>query len=118
MENKKLKVEIVDLSVTLFIGTQKEIELKLRKDKPDFKMGYGVTRPIKKELRKQEFEYEIYLSKDQKKHSLTSILVHELTHVVDSVLKKIGADSEKEFKAYMMGYLFENFEKIITKQKS
>lgn len=113
MRKKKNIVEIYDLSVTVFVGGKSEIEAKLQKVRPDFKMGYGITKPVKKSLRKYEYEYEIFINLDQKKHSPSSILVHELTHVVDLVSGKIGASEEKECRAYLMGHLFEKFEKFI-----
>ena len=113
MKKKRVVVEIYDLSVTVFIGDKNEIEEKLQKVRPDFKMGYGVTKSVKKSLRKHEYEYEIFINLNQKKHSPCSILVHELTHIVDSVSGKIGASEEKECRAYLMGYLFEKFEKFV-----
>lgn len=115
MKKKKVIVEIYDLSVTVFVGDRNEIEAKLEKVRPDFKMGYGVTKPVKKSLRKHEYEYEIFINLDQKKHSPGSILVHELLHIVDLVSGKIGASEERECRAYLMGYLFEKFEKFIFK---
>lgn len=113
MKKKQIVVEIYDLSVTLFIGSKEEIEAKLQKIRPDFKMGYGITKSVKKSLRKHEYEYEIFIDLDQKKHSPGSILVHELFHIVDLVSGKIGASEERECRAYLMGHLFEKLEKFI-----
>ena len=52
MKKKKVIVEIYDMSVTVFVGDRSEIEAKLQKVRPDFKMGYGVTKPVKKESQK------------------------------------------------------------------
>ena len=110
MKKKQVIVEIYDLSVTVFVGDKKEIEAKLNKVRPGFKMSYGLIKPAKT---KYDRAYEIYIRTDQKKHSLSSILVHELFHVVDRTTERMGASEEKECRAYLMGYLFEKFEKFI-----
>ena len=110
MKKKQVIVEIYDLSVTVYVGDKKEVEAKLNKVRPGLKAGYGLSKSAKT---KYDRAYEIYLRNDQKKHSISSILVHELFHVVDRITEKMGAGEEKECRAYLMGYLFEKFEKFI-----
>ena len=113
MKTKTVKIDMIDLSVKLYIGTKEEIDKHLRKERSNFKgIGYGLT---KKGNKKSKVSYEIFIREDQKVHSVTSILVHEITHVVKKALTARGADEESEFRSYLTGYLFEEFEKFINK---
>ena len=112
MKTKTVKVDMINLTVKLYLGTREEIEKKLQKERPGFfntRYCLGLTRKGEKRIR------EIYIVVDQKEHSVTSVLVHEITHVVDRALKNRGAENEPEFRAYLTGYLFEEFEKFINK---
>ena len=110
MKTKLVKVEMIDLSVRLYVGSRDEINRKLQNKRPDFKIGYGLT---KRGNKKSNVSYEIFIAEDQKEHSVTAILVHEITHVVSKALTGRGAENESEFRAYLSGYLFEEFEKFL-----
>ena len=109
MKTKTVKIDMIDLSVKLYIGTKEEIDKHLHKERSNFKgIGYGLTK-------KSKISYEIFIRNDQKVHSVTSILVHEITHVVKRALTVLGADEESEFRAHLTGHLFEEFEKFLNK---
>ena len=112
MKTKIVRVEMIDLSVKLYVGKKEEIVQKLRKIRPEFNRSmYGLNK------KGERCSYDIFIIEDQKQHSVTSILVHEITHVVDKALTNRGASGEKEFRAFLSGYLFEEFEKFLNKIK-
>ena len=112
MKKKKVEVEMYNFSIILNIGSKAEIEAKLRKERPKFKMGNGLTKPIKKEA-----GYDIYIDSQSKK-SILAIFTHELFHVVDRASEAIGADEEKELRAYLAGFLWQKFETMLLDAES
>ena len=112
MRKKKVEVEMYNFNVILNIGSKVEIEAKLRKERPKFKMGNGLTKPIKKGA-----GYDIYIDSQSKK-SILAIFTHELVHVVDRVSEAIGASEEKELRAYLAGFLWQKFETMLLEAES
>ena len=112
MKKKKVEVEMYNFNVILNIGPKDEIEAKLRKERSKFKMGNGLTKPIKKEV-----GYEIYINAQSKK-SILAIFTHELFHVVDRTSEAIGASEEKELRAYLAGFLWKKFETMLLEAES
>lgn len=110
MRTKTVRVEMIDLSVRLYIGSREEINKKLQNERSGFKIGYGLT---KRGNKKSKVSYEIFIAEDQREHSVCSILVHELSHVVSKALTSRGAEDESEFRAYLSGHLFEEFERFL-----
>lgn len=112
MKSKKINVEMYCFGVVVILGTKSEIEDKLRQQRPKFNMGNGLTKPIKGQC-----GYEIYINTDSKK-SILAIFTHELIHVVDRASSAIGAEEEKELRAYLAGFLWQKFESMLLEAET
>ena len=107
MKVKKINVEMYNFDVKLILGKKSEIEAKLKLQRPPFKMGNGLTKPMKGKC-----GYEIYINTESKK-SILAIFVHELIHVIDKSSAAIGAEDERELRAYLAGFLWNKFESTL-----
>lgn len=101
-----------NFEIRLIIGTKSEIESRLKKERPKFSMGKGLTKPIKGRC-----GYEIYINTESKK-SILAIFTHEMIHVVDRSSSAIGAEDERELRAYLGGFLWQKFESMLLEAET
>lgn len=112
MKIKRVKVEMYSFEIILILGTKSEIESRLKKERPKFSMGRGLTKAIKGRC-----GYEIYINVESKK-SVLAIFTHELIHVVDRTSAAIGAEDERELRAYLAGFLWQKFESMLLEAET